>query len=55
MAGRVYTAIEPFRVFHMAEDYHQKYYYKQWAGRVPDRGKLPVGELRAAFHEWYGA
>jgi len=31
--GRVYTAIEPLKAFHRAEEYHQKYYAKQ--GRCP--------------------
>jgi methionine-S-sulfoxide reductase len=53
--GRVYTAVEPFRVFHLAEDYHQKYYFKQWSGREARTGEPGTPALRAAFCAWYGA
>jgi methionine-S-sulfoxide reductase len=53
--GHVYTALEPFRAFHLAEDYHQKYYFKQWIGRGQQaKGPSPQA-LRAAFCAWYGA
>jgi peptide-methionine (S)-S-oxide reductase len=53
--GRVHTAIEPFRVFHLAEDYHQKYYFKQWSGRGQKADGRGPQALRAAFCAWYGA
>jgi hypothetical protein len=30
-AGRIYTAVEPFTAFHLAEDYHQKYTLRRYA------------------------
>ena len=27
--GKIYTAVEPASTFHLAEDYHQKYYLQQ--------------------------
>lgn len=41
-AGRVFTAIEPLRGFHRAEDYHQKY-------RLRSHREL-MTEYRAMFH-----
>jgi len=55
VVGPVYTAVEPFRTFHLAEDYHQKYYFKQWSGRERQADGLTVEELRTGFREWYGA
>ena len=53
--GHMYTAVEPFRVFHLAEDYHQKYYFKQWSGRARQADGRGPQDLRAAFCAWYGA
>jgi hypothetical protein len=39
--GRVYVAVEPFRAFHSAEDYHQKYTLRRYR------------ELTGEFHRMY--
>ena len=39
--GRLYTAVEPFRSFHSAEDYHQKYTLRRY------------GDLTGEFRRFY--
>jgi peptide-methionine (S)-S-oxide reductase len=39
--GRIYTEIEPFSEFYLAEDYHQKYYLRS--------ADVLMGELRSLF------
>lgn len=39
--GRIYTAVEPFSAFHLAEDYHQKYTLRRY------------GDLTGEFRRFY--
>ena len=39
--GRLYIAVEPFHIFHSAEDYHQKYTLRRYR------------EMTAEFHRMY--
>jgi hypothetical protein len=42
--GNVYTAVEPFRVFHLAEDYHQKHALRGHAGLMREFSHMFRGE-----------
>jgi hypothetical protein len=42
--GRLYTAVEPFRIFHSAEDYHQKYTLRRYADLTKEFRRLLPSE-----------
>ena len=51
--GRLYIAVEPFHIFHSAEDYHQKFYWKQFASEVECSAAGQVPDWRSPeFCEW---
>jgi peptide-methionine (S)-S-oxide reductase len=42
--GRLYTAVEPFRIFHSAEDYHQKHTLRRYADLTKEFRHLLLSE-----------
>lgn len=42
--GRVYVAVEPFRTFHSAEDYHQKYTLRRYREVTGEFRRMLPGE-----------
>lgn len=52
--GQVATSIEPLRAFHLAEDYHQKYKWKQFAKEWEGETAGQAPDWRSnEFRDWF--